>query len=588
MRVQESLAVSLLATAAAAAPSGTGKACKAKHTASADKHVAELKAQASSLRAQISSLYAQPSQACQGSNYGTQYGSFPAGSTAAFTAAMSTGNPSATMPAAYQSFFSQAGPVSRLVPTTSNAGPAPTGSNGGSGSGSSKDNGSSGSGEAPSSYANGASSSEAPFPTFSTYSNGTVNHAATGPSSATGSANIPTGTGSSGSSSVSSSASSSSTGVSPTYIPKMSDFTADEISSGAAWKKVAGIADERMKARELNGSCTYETAEVRTEFRSMPKEMRKQFTDSVTCLKNLPAKTYTDASKYPGVKSRYDEYVATHIENTFKIHATADFLAWHRNFIWEFEHDLKNECGYTGTLPYWDWAADAQALDKSEVFNGDEYSMGSNGEYIAGRADTYLGLQDLTFPPGTGGGCVHSGPFSNTTFATTLGPIDSPYNDNVENQMDYNPRCLVRDLNSWFSQRYNTYTNVADVVIGEDSVQYFQALMQGYLGDNKLGVHGGGHWLGGGPSQLEDFHSSPNDPVFYIHHAMIDRLWTVWQYMDRETRQNQIYGTSTLNNSPASADMTLSDSLPFGAVSESPVFGDLMDTLAGPYCYRYE
>ena len=81
MRVQESLAVSLLATAAAAAPSGTGKACKAKHTAAAqynDKHVAELKAQVSSLRAQISSVYAQPSQACQASNYGTQYGSFPA------------------------------------------------------------------------------------------------------------------------------------------------------------------------------------------------------------------------------------------------------------------------------------------------------------------------------------------------------------------------------------------------------------------------------------------------------------------------------------------------------------------------------
>ena len=46
--------------------------------------------------------------------------------------------------------------------------------------------------------------------------------------------------------------------------------------------------------------------------------------------------------------------------------------------------------------------------------------------------------------------------------------------------------------------------------------------------------------------------------------------------------------SSTLNNSPASPDMTLADKLPFGLVTESPVFGDLMDTLAGPYCYRYE
>merc|ERR1712080_42976 len=92
------------------------------------------------------------------------------------------------------------------------------------------------------------------------------------------------------------------------------------------------------------------------------------------------------------------------------------------------------------------------------LFNGDEYSMGSNGEYISGREDTYLGLQDINFPPGTGGGCVYSGPFSNTSYTTNLGPIDSPYNNNVEGHFDFNPRCLVRDLNSWFSQRYNTYT----------------------------------------------------------------------------------------------------------------------------------
>ena len=182
-------------------------------------------------------------------------------------------------------------------------------------------------------------------------------------------------------------------------------------------------------------------------------------------------------------------------------------------------------------------------------------------------------------------GCVYSGPFSNTTFTTNLGPIDTPYNNNVVNQFDANPRCLVRDLNSWFSQKYLVPEKLADLVIGEDSVQYFQGLMQGYVGDNKLGVHGGGHWVGGGPSQLEDFHSSPNDPVFYIHHAMIDRAWTVWQYMDRETRQNQIYGTDNLEGGNT---MTLQDSLPFGLVAPSPVLGDLMDTLAGPYCYRYE
>jgi len=265
---------------------------------------------------------------------------------------------------------------------------------------------------------------------------------------------------------------------------------------------------------------------------------------------------------------------------------TADFLAWHRHFIYQLEQDLKNQCGYTGNLPYWDWSKDAEALDQSELFNGDEYSMGSNGEYVADRSYTYLGLQDLNFPPGTGGGCVYSGPFSN--FTTNMGPIDSPYSNNVNNTMDYNPRCLVRDLNSWFSSQYNTYQNVTDLVLGQTEIGNLQSLMQGYLGDNKLGIHGGGHWLGGGPSQLEDFHSSPNDPLFFLHHANIDRIWNVWQYLDVSNRQTAIEGTSTLDNSPASANMTLSDSISFGFVSSPQTFGDLIDTFAGPYCYRYD
>lgn len=398
MRANESLALSLLATAAVALPSptGAGKSCKAsnkhKQAAQYNSHVADLKAQVSSLRQQISSVYAQPSQACKAPSAGNVYGTVPAGYTGAFTAALSTGAASATMPAAYETFFSSVGSMTRLNPASTNVSPTSSvpKATDGPGKTNTKD------GEAAaSSYASGAGSSSdapAPYPTMSTYSNGTtVNHQATGAS--TGASSSATSLWSSGavSSATSSATSSTSTGVSPTYIPKLSDWTAEQISSGEAWKNVSQIADQRMKARDLEGSCTYETAEVRTEFRAMTKEKRKEFTDAVTCLKNLPPKVVTadQASEYAGVKSRYDEYVATHIENTFKIHATADFLAWHRHFIFSFEQDLKNSCGYTGTLPYWDWAADAQAVDQSEIFNGDEYSMGGNGEYIAGRADTY-------------------------------------------------------------------------------------------------------------------------------------------------------------------------------------------------------
>lgn len=245
----------------------------------------------------------------------------------------------------------------------------------------------------------------------------------------------------------------------PSYVPKLSDYTADQVASGEAWKSLSSLADTRMKARKTNGTCTYETAKVRTEFRSMSNDQRKAFTDAMTCLqKTEPKEVKAGNADWPGVKTRYDEYVATHINDTFNIHGTADFLAWHRNFIFRIESDLAETCGYTGTLPYWDWARDAENVQDSELFNGDAYSMGSNGEYIAGRKDTFLGLMGFTFPPGTGGGCVTDGPFSNQTggYETHLGPIDSPYDNNVEKQGDYNPRCLVRDLNSWFSRQFNS------------------------------------------------------------------------------------------------------------------------------------
>merc|ERR1712072_1238655 len=245
----------------------------------------------------------------------------------------------------------------------------------------------------------------------------------------------------------------------PTYLPVLGDYNDEEISSGSAWRNVSDIADARMKARTSSGDCTYENARVRTEFRSMSNDQRKAFTDAIACLQDTePRYTTAGSDAYPGVYTRYDEFVSTHINMTYHIHGTADFLAWHRNFIHEFEAALGETCGYTGTLPYWDWALDAGKVDQSEVFNGDEYSMGSNGMSIAGREDTYLGLQDTTFPPGTGGGCVMSGPFSNATYETHLGPLDSPYGNNVANQFDYNPRCLVRDLSNFFSERYNTST----------------------------------------------------------------------------------------------------------------------------------
>lgn len=57
------------------------------------------------------------------------------------------------------------------------------------------------------------------------------------------------------------------------------------------------------------------------------------------------------ASLVPGGRSRFDDFLAVHINQTLIIHSTGNFLAWHRYYTWLYEEALQKECGYKGTQP---------------------------------------------------------------------------------------------------------------------------------------------------------------------------------------------------------------------------------------------
>jgi tyrosinase len=161
--------------------------------------------------------------------------------------------------------------------------------------------------------------------------------------------------------------------------------------------------------------------------------------------------------------------------------------------------------------------------------------MGSTGYPVPHEA--FVAGQ-INLPPGTGGGCVMKGPFSNMT--VHLGPhrLLNAGAMNSEDPFKDNPRCLRRDINGLSAKRWASLRNTTELILGNDKIEMFQAQAQGdrrYF-DKLVGIHSGGHFtVLGDPGG--DFYLSPGEPVFYLHHAQIDRAYWIWQNLEWENRQ---------------------------------------------------
>ena len=87
--------------------------------------------------------------------------------------------------------------------------------------------------------------------------------------------------------------------------------------------------------------------------------------------------------------------------------------------------------------------------------------------------------------------------------------------------------------------------------------------------------------LGVGTDMVDSF-ASPGDPTFFLHHAQIDRLWTLWQHADLSTRQYL--------NWPPSPVGTLEDIIDLGKLSPGgggSKVREFMSTMEGRFCYEY-
>ncbi|KAK7458338.1 hypothetical protein Landi51_01161 [Colletotrichum acutatum] len=384
------------------------------------------------------------------------------------------------------------------------------------------------------------------------------------------------------------------------------EFTEEEINNGTALAKLNKRALENVRRINVpqkhpisnittNGTrlCQGEGVLMRKEWRKLTVTERKSFITAVQCIMNEPV--ISDPKRVPMAKSLYDDFVAVHYTSFRNTHLTASFFAWHRYYLASFEQRLRTQCRYKGALPYWEWGLDVNNPAASPLFDGTELSLGSDGEFIP-----HDGLQlrqpfsnnTIKLKPGTGGGCIKSGPFQNMT--VHIGPaalaqygITKPFN--VTDPLQDLPRCLKRDLNKDVAQRFNSFRNTTTLILEQTNIKNFSSLLQGddRFFPNTLGIHGGGHFIIGGDPGADGL-IAPGDPAFWVHQAQVDRVYWIWQNLDFKNRQG-VFGTMTLQDNPKSPEGSVEDDIDLTPLNSPVKIKNLMNTVSGaPLCYIFD
>ncbi|KAJ1952995.1 hypothetical protein IWQ62_006094, partial [Dispira parvispora] len=222
-----------------------------------------------------------------------------------------------------------------------------------------------------------------------------------------------------------------------------------------------------------------------------------------------------------------NKFPVDHLTYSGDIHGNAIFLPWHRRYLYDFERALQSVSPGV-TIPYWDWTMDAEDPANSIVFTSQ--CAGGNG---AGEQK-----------------CVSNGPMANYT-------MDTPRR-----------HCLGRDFNE--GNKISAWWPVESVRVMVAEARTYDDLRQGI----EFGQHGNVHL--GIQGDMSTMHA-PNDPLFFMHHAMVDKIWAVWQ---RRSRDN-LYRYDG-NNADGSA-VTLNDRMP-GLRGD---VGSIMDPLSVNNCVEY-
>lgn len=84
---------------------------------------------------------------------------------------------------------------------------------------------------------------------------------------------------------------------------------------------------------------------------------------------------------------------------------------------------------------------------------------------------------------------------------------------------------------------------------------------------------------------MAEVSASPGDPIFFMHHGFVDRMWRKYQIKD-DSRLRNIDGCATPGDN--CTPLTLDTKLNSMGLREEVTVGDVLDIYNDKMCYLYD
>src|SRR2546421_4655725 len=273
------------------------------------------------------------------------------------------------------------------------------------------------------------------------------------------------------------------------------------------------------------------------------------FVNAVLALKAKPSQLH------PGdpTSNRYDDYVEVHMNammlpnGSMRVpgwaHRGSAFFPWHRELLRRFELDLQ-AIDPSVTLPYWDWTVN----NSSDPVPGSPWT------------DDFMGQKNPNDDK------VISGPFKAGSWTLNVrepGNNDPDLRRALGRAQFQQPNAQVSALptNAQVSGPTGALAVTPYDVTNWDMVAQpsFRNRAEGWYGVGS--IHNRVHlWVAG--SMLPS--TSPNDPIFFLHHCNVDRLWALGQ----QQHPTEAYHPSGVSPELAPTGHNLNDVMIFNDIGQ--------------------